>query len=128
MPHAATTTIASTTPISHLPPGSLDLIDDDRRRRGLLFRDGRIAALGKPLLDDLGFDADTNLRGLHFASFWAYRDRTDVMKALQRAATEDRAELSLDLAYVKGQSGCCDITLEKAPVGGLLVLTLECHD
>jgi len=128
MPHTAADALASTTPISRLPPTALGLIDGGRRRRGLLFRDGRIAALGQPLLDDLGFEADSNLHGLHFTSFWAYADRSKVSDALETAIAENHAELTLDLAYVKGHSGRCDVTLEKAPEGGMLVVTLHCHD
>ncbi|CTQ32129.1 hypothetical protein [Jannaschia rubra] len=128
MTQTAFPALPSDTSPSDLPERALEMLSSDGRPRGLLFADGRVAALGPAMLRAMGFAADDDLRGLPFDSFWRHGDRPAIGAALRAARREGRASVDLDLAYVGARSGHSTVTLSPAPVGGLLVAVLHSPD
>lgn len=122
----AETPLPSTSRPEDLPDIALDLLDVNKTRRGLIYSDGRIAALGPALLADLGFDDQDDLNGLAFVSFWHHAERAAVTAALRRVRTEGTVRLNLDLSYMQDRDGTCLVTLEPAATGGLILVDLDC--
>ncbi|MCK0167498.1 hypothetical protein MWU52_08070 [Jannaschia sp. S6380] len=110
-----------------LPSEALSLLHQGEARVGLLYGDGRIAALGSTLLDDLGFHPGDDLRGLSFASFWHHSDRPMVNAALDTAQRDGNASMTLGLGYIKGREGTCTVSLSRAPLPDLMILRLVCN-
>ncbi|UWQ21331.1 PAS domain-containing protein [Jannaschia sp. W003] len=108
-------------------PGWRVVLPDPARRaaaeadepRALVRGDGMIGLLNPAFLEQLGFDPEDDLRGLHFAAFWSHELRADVSRALRDAGGGAERELALDLAYVTGTARQCRIVLR--PLGTGLV-------
>ncbi|CUH07105.1 hypothetical protein JSE7799_00005 [Jannaschia seosinensis] len=108
-----------------LPMLAREAMEDGLGRRGLIFDDGRVAAMGEPLLDLLGFDRDTDLTGLHITQLWRHCNRAKVTAAVQEARRHGRAELTLDMGYIDGARGLACVILTRAPAGDLLLLRVR---
>ena len=126
--HTMTAPLPSDTPLRSLPMPALEAMEDGLGRRGLIFDDGRVAAMGGPLLDLLGFDQNANLSGLHFSRLWKHEDRGRAIAALKEARTVGRAELTVDMGYIDGARGPARVILSPAPAGGLLLVRVRRAD
>ncbi|MFO6464041.1 PAS domain-containing protein [Jannaschia sp. KMU-145] len=103
-----------------------ELLPDSCEGTAVVHRDGRILATNDALLEGLGFAPEDDLTGLPFTSLWHHGERPSVAAAMRRARAGAEEELSLDLAYLQGETRGCVVTLRPVETAPVLLVQMDC--